>query len=393
MEQEKTKVLLKSSSKNWGDGQARTVTLVITEDCQLRCKYCYLHGKNKVNKMDFETAKNALEYIFSNRTFFNEKSVIFDFMGGEAFLEIDLVDKISDYIKKRLYELDHPWFNSYRFSFTTNGILYDNIKVQNYIRKNKTHVSIGLTIDGTKRKHDLNRVYLDGRGSYDDVVRNVPLWLKQFPDSSTKVTVASDDLKYIKESILHLWSLGIKGVNINVVFENVWKKGDDKILEEELKSLADYIIDNELYQEYNCSFFAGFIGKKMSANENQNWCGSGKKMIAVDHKGDFYPCNRFLPFSMANKKSRSVGNYIDGLDLNRLRPFDALDRITQSKQECLDCEIASGCALCVGLDYDDADTDTIYQRAVHICDMHKARVRANDYYWERMKNEKGIERQ
>ena len=127
-------------------------------------------------------------------------------------MEIELIDEISDYIKRRLFEEDHPWFNSYRFSFSTNGILYDDPCVQRYIQKNRTHISVGITIDGTKEKHDLQRVYPDGSGSYDDVVKNIPLWQSQFPNTATKATVSSRDIPYIKESILHLWSLGIKRI-------------------------------------------------------------------------------------------------------------------------------------------------------------------------------------
>ena len=55
-------------------------------------------------------------------------------------------------------------------------------------------MSIGITIDGTRKKHDLNRIWKgDGpeRGSYDDVVRNIPLWIEQFPGAGTKVTISS----------------------------------------------------------------------------------------------------------------------------------------------------------------------------------------------------------
>ena len=34
--------------------------------------------------------------------------------------------------------------------------------------------------------------------------------------------------------------------------------------------------------------------------------------------------------------------------------------------------------------YDAADTSTIYQRSTAICKMHKARVRANNYYWNKL---------
>jgi uncharacterized protein len=114
-------------------------------------------------------------------------------------------------------------------------------------------------------------------------------------------------------------------------------------------------------------------------------------MLAIDSEGNFYPCVRFAPYSMANRVGRSVGNVREGLDLNRLRPFHLLDRIGQSPAECVDCEIASGCAWCQGLNYDEADSDTIFQRATYICKMHKARVRANKYFWERFRAVEGPE--
>ncbi|MGA3287154.1 MAG: radical SAM peptide maturase, CXXX-repeat target family [Bacteroidota bacterium] len=367
----------------WAEAIGKNVTFIVTEDCQLRCRYCYLHGKNHVNKMNFGVAQRTVDYLLGNRDLFTEPSVIWDFIGGEPFLEIELIDRISDYIKRRMYEESHPWFDSYRFSFSTNGILYDDPKVQKYIEKNKTHLSIGITIDGTQRKHDMQRVYPNGRGSYADVVRNVPLWLSQFPDSSSKVTIAHDDLPFIFESVLHLWDLGINTVNINVVFENVWHEGDDAILEEQLVKVADYVLSNRLFTKVNASFFLDTIGQSLDCvRDNQNWCGAGK-MLAVDYKGDFYPCIRFAPFSMAKQKPRCVGNCFKGIDQNKLRPFLALDRLSQSSRECIECEVSRGCAWCQGLNYDEADTDTIYQRAVFICKMHKARVRANKYYWER----------
>jgi uncharacterized protein len=283
----------------------------------------------------------------------------------------------------RLYETGHPWFNSYRFSFSTNGLLYDHEKVQKYISKNKTHISIGISIDGSKQKHDLQRIFPDGKGSYDDVVRNIPLWLKQFPESSTKVTVASDDIPYINESVIHLWKLGIKEININVVFEDVWKDHDDILFENQLVQLADYIIENKLYNEQiSCSFFSNSIGKPLF--DNQNWCGAGF-MLAVDADGNFYPCLRFAGYSLQNKKPVIIGNCLTGIDHNKLRPFLTLDRITQSPQECIDCEVASGCAWCQGANYDFAETGTIFQRTTYICKMHKARVRANNYFWDKLK--------
>lgn len=355
----------------------------------MACKYCYLVGKNEKERMPWKVAKAAVDYILSHEEDFKEESVVWDFIGGEPFLEIDLIAKICDYIKTEMFRLNHHWFNSYRFSFSTNGINYDSEKVQRFIKKNREHLSIGITIDGTKKKHDLNRIWKGNgpeKGSYADVVRNIPLWISQFANAATKVTISSADIPYIKESVLHLYSLGIHEVNINVVFEDVWKEGDNELFEEQLTDLADAIIDGGYYTDYACSFFSESIGKPLDpVNDNQNWCGAGR-MLAVDANGIFYPCTRFAAYSLRSKKPIIIGNVNDGIDQNKLRPFLTLDRLTQSPQKCIDCEVASGCAWCQGENYDAADTDTIYQRSTAICKMHKARVRANNYYWNKLFN-------
>lgn len=371
----------------WEDGTAKNITFIVTKDCQLACKYCYLVGKNSQERMSWDIAKAAIDYILDQE--FTEKSVIWDFIGGEPFLEIDLIDRICDYLKIEMYRRNHHWFNSYRFSFSTNGINYHTAKVQQFIKKNREHLSIGITIDGTETKHNLNRIYrysVDGKehGSYLDVLKNIPLWLKQFPNAGTKVTISSADIPYISESVLHLYSLGIHEVNINVVFENVWQDGDEIIFEEELMKLADAIIERGFYQEYACSFFVEDIGKPLDSRlQNQNWCGAGR-MLSIDAAGYFYPCTRFAQYSLRDKKAWIIGNVHDGIDKNKLRSFLTLDRCTQSTQECIDCEVAEGCAWCQGENYDAADTPTIYQRAISTCKMHKARVRANNYYWNKL---------
>ncbi|MBR6340207.1 MAG: radical SAM peptide maturase, CXXX-repeat target family [Alloprevotella sp.] len=389
--------LIRQNATEWQSGMSKNITFIVTKDCQLACKYCYLVGKNTKERMTFEVAKQAIDYILDHEADMREESVVWDFIGGEPFLEIDLIDKICDYLKTEMYRRDHHWFNSYRFSFSTNGINYHTEKVQRFIQKNSDHLSIGITIDGTQRKHDLNRIWKtpemeqgvqpkpeDEKGSYADVVKNIPLWLEQFPNASTKVTISSADIPYICESVLHLYSLGIHEVNINCVFEDVWQEADDKKFEAQLIKLADAIIDGGYYTDYACSFFSEHIGKPLDPKlDNQNWCGAGR-MLSVDAAGNFYPCTRFAAYSLRSKKPVIIGNVRDGIDQNKLRPFLTLDRLTQSPQKCVDCEVASGCAWCQGENYDAADTPTIYQRATAICLMHKARVRANNYYWNRL---------
>lgn len=362
----------------------KSITFVLTEECNFRCTYCYLLHKNGRNVMPFEVARDAVDYILGHREIFPEKSVNWDFIGGEPLLEIDLMERIVEYIRLRTYELDHPWFTRSNFGVTTNGALYGTPRVQRFIRKFRTSVGMAITVDGPRHVHDLARVGKDGKGTYAQVVRNIPLWQTQYPGTATKVTLAHENLPYLAESILHIFDLGIKEIHANVVFENVWAPGDDLLLEEQLDRLADVMIDRDLWRDHRCSLFNRSIGVPMDPEKNNgNWCGAGK-MLAIDARGDFYPCNRFLGFSLRNRKARRVGDIHQGIDLNRVRPFLTLTRTSQSPAECISCEVAQGCAWCQGLNYDDASTPTIYERAVHICRMHKARVRSNRRFWEKV---------
>lgn len=371
-----------SMPKMWNE-KAKTITFCVTEDCNLACTYCYLTGKNSKNRMTFEIAKQAVDYILSNREIYSEEAVVWEFIGGEPFLEIELIDKISDYIKIRTFELNHPWFSSYIFNFSTNGLLYGTEPVQNYIKKNKYHISIGISIDGNKVKHDLSRVRKDGSGSYDDVISNVDLWLRQFPNASTKSTFAHNDLPFLKDSIISLWDLGIKMVMANVVFEDVWYEGDEFIFENQLKELADYIIDKKLWADYSVRFFDHTIGFPLNSEElGKNYCGSGS-MLAIDVKGNFYPCIRFTDFSLNNKKGLKIGDISKGLDFDKIRPFTALNLKVISPKECIQCEVGSGCATCTGCNYDYSDIDSIYSRNTFHCKMHKANVRATEYFWSK----------
>ena len=77
----------KERSKEKEQEKVKQVTFIVTKDCQLACKYCYLVGKNSNETMSFEVAKKAVDYILSEKV--KDDSVVWDFMGGEPFMEIE----------------------------------------------------------------------------------------------------------------------------------------------------------------------------------------------------------------------------------------------------------------------------------------------------------------
>ena len=151
--------------QDWGGDDVQTLTFIVTEDCNLRCKYCYITHKSKGKVLSLETAKKFIDYVLTAKRFHRCRAVILDFIGGEPLLEAELISDICDYFKIRAYEEQLPWYWNYRINISTNGVNYSDQKVQELIKKNEGKISIGITIDGTKEKHDLQRVFPDGSGS------------------------------------------------------------------------------------------------------------------------------------------------------------------------------------------------------------------------------------
>ena len=154
--------------------------------------------------------------------------------------------------------------------------------------------------------------------------------------------------------------------------------------------LADAMINERLYRNCHCSLFQRGIGKPLNANQDYNWCGAGL-MLAIDKSGMFYPCLRFAKYSLHDRNARIIGDVDNGLNENLLRPYYSLSRSLQSTQECVECEVASGCAWCQAENYDSSDSGTIFSRSTSLCKMHKARVRVNNYYWSRIDEIEGNE--
>lgn len=378
-------------SNAWRSNDSQQLTFVVTQECNLRCKYCYMTGKNDQGRMSFETAKKTIDYFMDNKsTLFTTRHLILDFIGGEPLLEIELIDKIVDYFRLTAYKRSSEWFGRFRISIQSNGVLVDSEAFQRFLRKNKNLVSLGITIDGTQEKHDLQRVFPNGEGSYSIVEKNYKMAFERGLTNSTKVTFGHEDLKYIKDSIIHLWNMGIRDVPANIVHENVWEEGDDIIYEEQLVALADYVIDNRLWNKYNTNFFMDSMGFKTTDDAMTNTtCGTGS-MYCVDSNGDIYNCVRFMEYSLNNKQSRKIGNIYSGVDIDRQRALKTLFPKYISDKKCIDCKVSMNCAFCAGNNYDMSDNGSMFFRSTAICDMHKARVRANNYFWARLYNEHSV---
>ena len=367
----------------------RELTFQITENCNLNCSYCYQSHKS-INKMSFDIAKKMVDLIFKDNekinTYYdrnNLKALVLDFIGGEPLLEIDFIDKVMDYYVKTAYEYKSDLAYKYMISICTNGVLYNTEKVQKFIKKWEPKLSLNISVDGCKELHDACRVFHDGSGSYDIVEKAVKTELIRNPKLSTKMTLAPQNIKYFLPAIKNLTELGYTNIPCNYVFEKGWTIQDARDMYYYAKETADYLLSLEKIPDV--SYFEYRCGLPTTDLPDRNWCGGNGQMLAVNYKGDLYPCLRFMESSVGyNVEPYIIGNVFDGIrktpdQIKKLNCLSCITRTSQSPKECIDCGIASGCSWCTAYNYQEFGTPN--KRTTYICDMHKARVLANSYFW------------
>jgi uncharacterized protein len=161
----------KSSIKEAVTGLEK-VLFEVTQQCNLRCKYCvygggYLYRRNHTTgAMSFETAKKAIDYIYNIIKHRKKREIYFGFYGGEPLLNFKLIKKIVRYINEKFRH-----FNS-SFYMTTNGTLLDEEKIDFFV-ENSFHLSISL--DSGKSQNDSKRVFANGAGTFDTITEKLKM--------------------------------------------------------------------------------------------------------------------------------------------------------------------------------------------------------------------------
>ena len=146
------------------------MTFELTENCNLRCKYCVFNGHYQHERelsprnMDFETARKGIDYIFSFVKQQKKKIFTMGFYGGEPLLNIETMEKIIAYGKKKF----DGW--KLRFNMTTNLTLLDDHMLDLLIEND---ISLLVSLDGGKENHDAKRVFANGEGTFDTVMKNL----------------------------------------------------------------------------------------------------------------------------------------------------------------------------------------------------------------------------
>ena len=346
--------------------------------------------------MPFEIAKEFIDLLVENSEKINQyvdttssTAAIINYIGGEPFLEIDLMEQITEYFVKKIIECNHPWQYNWRIGISSNGILYFNPKVQNFLTKWKNHISFNISIDGNKQLHDTCRLFPNGEGSYDKAISAVHHYVNELQGiMGSKMTLAPENVQFTFEAIKNLINEGYTEIHLNCIFEKGWEINHAKILYNELIKLSDYLFNNDLDEKIYISMFNDQFFHPMNPEDNENWCGGTGSMIAIDWKGDIFPCLRYMESSLGeNIPPFIIGNLKDGVMMTqetyqKAYELKNITRKSQSTDECFNCPIAEGCSWCSALNYQEND-GKLNKRVTYICMMHKARALANCYFWNK----------
>lgn len=340
--------------------ETTTHTYIANNFAVHNCNYCYQIHKGK-RRMSLETAKKFIDLIISGEKGFSEyinpeksPGLVIDFIGGEPFLEIELIDQMCTYIMDQLIEKQHPWAMKTMFSICSNGILYFDPKVQDFLNKWANRLSFSVTIDGNKELHDSCRVFPDGSPSYDLAVAAAKDWIGRGNYMGSKITIAPENIMHLYNAIVHMVELGYTEINANCVYEKGWKPIHATVLYEEMKRISDYFLerDFDFERDFFCSLYQENFFHPKQEEDLQNWCGGNGVMLACDPDGVLFPCLRYMESSLGNdQEPYSIGDIEIGIaqtpcDQCRVECLKKIDRRTQSTDECFYCPISEGCSWC-----------------------------------------------
>ena len=305
----------------------------VTRKCNLRCKYCYANQTNVDSKeMDFETARKAIDF-FNER--FPDIRWKIDFIGqGEPLLNLDTVIYIVDYIKSIKDEKQLSFF------LITNGTL---LKPEIYETLFKKGVNLGISVDGTKANHNMNRVFSDGSGSYDQVYNNLSkLELKQANKNVWALSVATGE-NNIQEILSENKKNGFKRFQIKIARISGESNLDRKRIYESLASqyhdffdvLRQQLLSNDL--ELFCSIIneTDTVGKILrsflTSCKNFRRCKAGFGRFSISTDGNIYPCSSF--YSINKYK---LGNVFDERLDEKIKTAFSMKSV-DNDSKCRDC--------------------------------------------------------
>lgn len=316
----------------------KSIMLVLTQMCNLRCSYCY--EQHNGQKLDYYSIKKIIDKEYEDTSDL-ERQVYF--FGGEPFIEFDLIKQTVDYIENK--------YSNFRtsYSVTTNGTLVHG-DIKKFLIKLSHRFEIVLSIDGNKKMHDLNRCFSDGKGSFD----KIDLDFFSSLGSKAKMTITPDTLDSFAEGIMFIESKGLK-------CKANFASGVDFCLDENSNTLWNEM--NKLIKYYSknteqqlCFMLDLPLADILVPLDNKfRYCDAGCGRHCYSDSEDWYPCQGLMPFAVSDDRFKCV-------DLSRSSVLDS--------SPCNNCSFVRICKACYASNY--LETKNVYNPDEQTCKLNKA---------------------
>lgn len=328
--------------------------VVPTFRCNFKCIYCHSLPKNPKAKgfdMDEETAKKIVDFIFTSPS----KSLVIEFQGGDCLLNFNVVKSIIEYAEEVAKEKD----KKVRFSLVTNLTLM-NDEILDFLKEHRV-MGISTSFDGPKYVHDKNRKYIDGSGTYDDVVQWIRIIKTEFKKNfnlGALTTITKFSLPYPKEIVDEFLNLGFDSVwfrflnNLGYAHPKIkeigyspeqylkfWKEGFNYILEKNFSGRK--------FQEIFTKIFLMKILNKEDPMfvDIQSPCGAGIGQLLYDHKGNIFTCDEAKILGDTFKLGNVFENTLKEIICNPTT-LSMIDISSKFPTICDSCAFSPYCGIC-----------------------------------------------
>ena len=172
--------------------------LHMTQNCNLRCKYCYARAKTG-DRMTMDIARKGIDLAIKH----GENSACVSYFGGEPLLMFKEIKELTTYAHaqgRRAGKKMH-----YRLS--SNGTLFTE-EILAFCRDH--NMLFAVSIDGDREAHDSQRVMADGNGSFDLLNSKLDMILKYNPKTVVTSVITPATAGRLAESFEFLWGRGIR---------------------------------------------------------------------------------------------------------------------------------------------------------------------------------------
>lgn len=302
------------------DANVYTCTLMVTHACNLRCSYCY--EDHKADKyMSFAVAKNAiLDSVERVRAGRDGARLEIDFMGGEPFMNFDLIKEVVEWLKREPLEVPFLCFA------TTNGTLLDDDKKE-WLRRNRDLIWLGVSVDGTEAMQIANRHVGLSSKSID-----LEFFKTTWPEQDFHMTISRETLPYLADGVKSLQVAGYK-LNAALAQGENWSVSDAEELGRQLEMLAAWYL-HEGAQHIPLNLLTRITHLAKTGDAQPKYCGSGGHMRAYDVDGKIYACHMFTPLVQGDC----------AMEFAAMQSECYLGK----DPHCADCILRSMCPTCVG---------------------------------------------